>query len=702
MQPANEQTVLGDFHDASFEHFGVRTTFFRRDGKYCVRTDGPDGKLADFEIAYTFGVYPLQQYLIPLQGGRLQALSVSWDARPKEQGGQRWFHLYPDDAVPAGDVLHWTGPQQNWNFMCAECHSTRLRKNWNADEQRYSTSWSEIDVSCEACHGPGSAHVAWARAGASGAEDAQGRGLSIQLRREHVAWLIDPATGIARPERPPNARTEIEMCARCHARRSQLFEENVPGRPLFDAHRPALLEENLYYADGQQLEEVYEYGSFLQSRMHAAGVSCSDCHDAHSGRIEGAPDQACRRCHSPERFDKPEHHHHAAGSKGSSCVECHMPARNYMVIDARRDHSLRVPRPDLALSLRTPDACTTCHAEQGAAWAQAAVAGWFPEGRWKQPHAGTAIAAGRRGLPTAEALLAQLVDQPTQPPIVRASAIELLARCLSTLSLPSVERALQDPDALVRAAALDALAEVPAPERVRLAAPLLSDPVRGVRIEAASTLAAEARLFSPAQRKTYDAALAEYRAAQATNADRPEAWANLGSIAARLGERVEARRAYEQGLRAGRWFAGLWVNLADLHREEGDEAGCERVLRSGLEAAADKAAILHALGLSLVRQKRLDEALVELERATRLAPEDAGLSYVYGIALVSARRLPEAAKVLTEALEKRPADRDLLFALCTLQRDRGDLRAAREYARRLIDATHGNPDARALLEELQR
>jgi len=704
MQPANETTVLGDFQDASIEHFGVRSSFFRRDGKYFVHTDGPDGALADFEIAYTFGVYPLQQYLIGFPDGRYQALSIAWDSRAKDQGGQRWFHLYPGEAIPAGDILHWTGPAQNWNFMCAECHSTNLRKNWNAKERRYDTAWSEIDVSCEACHGPGSAHVAWAekRPSDTQARDALARGLVIDLKSEQIAWIFDPVTGKSRPERPPQKRTELELCARCHARRSQLFEENIPGHPLLDTHKPALLDEGLYFADGQQQEEVYEYGSFLQSRMHAVGVSCRNCHDPHSGKIEGRPDDVCQRCHVPERFARPEHHHHAAGSPGASCVACHMPERNYMVIDARRDHSFRVPRPDLSVAIGTPNACTPCHAEKSASWARDAVAAWYPEGRSTKPHPASALDAGRRGLPGAEARLSTLVDDRTQAAIVRASAIDLLARCLSTASLPSLERALEDPDGLVRSAALDALSALPSPERVRLGYALLADPLRGVRIEAASALAGEARFLNAQQRKPFEAALAEYRAAQATNADRPESYANLGSIAARLGDRAAARRAYEEGLAVAGWFGGLWVNLADLEREEGKEEECERMLRRGLAAAADKAPLHHALGLALARTKHLSEALVELKLGLDLAPDDTNFAYVYGIALSSAGRGSEADLVLRAALEKRPADHELLFALATLQRDLGNLPQARAYAERLVEATHGDPGARALLEELRR
>ena len=185
MEPATDQTVLGNFDQARVTHRGVTSTFFRRDGKFFVRTDGPDGKPAEFEIAYTFGADPLQQYLVPFSGGRLQALGLAWDTRPRAQGGQRWFHLYPDVTLRPPDSLHWTGRDQTWNFQCAECHSTDLRKRYDLAENRYATAWAELTVSCEECHGPGSAHVAWAGARPAGAPRAAAgaTGLVVRLGR---------------------------------------------------------------------------------------------------------------------------------------------------------------------------------------------------------------------------------------------------------------------------------------------------------------------------------------------------------------------------------------------------------------------------------------------------------------------------------------------------------------------------------------
>jgi hypothetical protein len=277
--------VLGDFNNARFTYGGVTSTFFTRAGKFYVHTDGPDGKLHDYEIRYTFGIAPLQQYLIPFPDGRLQALNVCWDTRPREQGGQRWFHLYPNEIVDFQDALHWTGPYQNWNYMCSECHSTNVRKNYDPDTDRFATTWSEIDVSCEACHGPGSQHVEWARDKQAGrVRDDPKQGLVVDLAARGGSWVFEGSAPIAHLSGPRDTRPQV-ICARCHARRTQMGEDYDYTQPLGQTHMLALLTPALYHADGQILDEVFEYGSFLQSRMHERGVVCTDCHDPHSGQL---------------------------------------------------------------------------------------------------------------------------------------------------------------------------------------------------------------------------------------------------------------------------------------------------------------------------------------------------------------------------------------------------------------------------------
>jgi cytochrome c553 len=524
MAEATEATVLGNFTGAKFSHAGVTSTFSRRDGRFFVNTDGPDGRLADFEIRYTFGVAPLQQYLVELPGGRLQALGIAWDARPAKQGGQRWFHLYPERKLKAGDPLHWTGIDQVWNYQCADCHSTNLRKNYDEKTNGYATKWTDINVTCEACHGPGSDHVAWAKKEGDWQRHEAGKGLTVLLdERRGVAWAIDATTGNAVRSAPRASSREIETCARCHARRGQFTDAWHAGDRFADGYRAALIEPDLYYDDGQQRDEVFNYGSFLGSRMHAKGVTCSDCHDPHSGKPRAPGNDVCGQCHAPGKYDAAAHHHHAAGSKGAECAACHMPTTTYMVVDPRHDHSFRVPRPDRTVSLGTPNACNQCHTDKKPEWAAAAIKSWYPQPKPGYQTFAEAFALAGRGAPGAQRTLVAVAEDRELSGFVRAGAIRRLGPYLSPATLPTIRAALGDADSMVRAAAVGVLSG-PTPACARSSCRDCSV-IRSARcrMDAARALAGEpqARL-SPPDRGEVLVALDEYVAAERFNADRPE------------------------------------------------------------------------------------------------------------------------------------------------------------------------------------
>jgi predicted CXXCH cytochrome family protein len=704
MQPATSATVLGNFDHARFEKDGVTTTFFRRDGDYFVRTDGPDGQLHDYKIDYTFGVSPLQQYLIAFPNGRYQALSIAWDSRPASAGGQRWFHLYPQEAIDHRDILHWTGQLQNWNFMCADCHSTNVQKDYRLAEDRYQTTWSDINVSCEACHGPGSRHVAWAQEAASGRVDPDPtRGLVAPLKdTSGGVWTMPPGEAIARRTKPPSSRAEVETCGRCHARRAHLWADYQPGQPQEQSYRVALLDEALYHADGQIRDEVYEYGSFLQSKMFRAGVTCSDCHDPHSGHLRAQGNALCAQCHLPAKYDGPQHHFHPGDGKATACVSCHMTERLYMVIDGRRDHSFRVPRPDLSAKIGTPNACTDCHSGRTARWAADAVARWYGPQRQGGWHYGEALDAGRHARADAERLLVQTIENTTLPAIIRATALSLLPRYLSPQSFGVVEPSLRDQDPLVRRAAAAALSAVDPRARPTLGVPLLRDPIRSVRLEALSSLVDVPReVYSREQLLTVDQVMGEYRQAQGFNADRAEAHVNLGTLDARLGRLAAAEAAYRTAIRLQPAFIPAYLNLADLYRQQGQEDKAAQTLRAALQVDPASGAAYHALGLSLVRQQRLRDAIPELAQAARLRPDTPRYAYVYGVALHEAGMRQQALQVLTEAHQQHPADRAILAALVEYHQQSGDRQAAIDSARKLVEVSPGDAEARRLLERLE-
>ena len=703
MEPATDDTVLGNFDGAEFVYNDVKTTFFRNDGKFMVRTDGPDGQLHDFEIAYTFGIDPLQEYLIEFPGGRLQALNVCWDTRPADNGGQRWFHLYPGEAIDHEDILHWTGALQNWNYMCAECHSTNVRKNYTVADDRYDTTWSEIDVSCEACHGPGSIHVEWARRMVRGEKPGVlDKGLAVLLAdRDGGSWVFDPDAVSARREPPRDSRNQIETCARCHARRTQLTDDYRHGRTLADTHRVAVLDEPLYHADGQILDEVYVYGSFVQSAMYQNGVTCTDCHDPHTARLRLEGNATCVPCHQGSRFDTPEHHFHPTGSTGASCVACHMPVRNYMVVDPRHDHSFRIPRPDLSVKIGTPNACTDCHADQTAEWAAASVNEWYGDARKEEPHYAEAIHAGRTWQPQAGAKLISAIDDPAIPGIARASALKLLRNYPSPNVIEAVRSSLEDADPLVRREAAETLMLFEPEARTRLGVPVLTDPVRTVRLAAARSLAEVPRdRLSVDQRAALKRGLEEYASVQQFNEDRAAGRLNLAWFYTQKGQLDEAERVYRSAIQVAPTFSPAAINLADLFRVQGRDAEGEAVLQDALERVPDDADLQHALGLTLVRVKRHEAALERLERATALAPGRPRYAYVYAVALHSVGRTSEALETLKRAHERHPGHADLVLTLATVSRDNGDTESAILYARKLLELAPGHPGARGLLSEL--
>jgi predicted CXXCH cytochrome family protein len=704
MQPADGKTVLGNFSNASFTKGGVTSTFFMRDGQYVVRTDGPDGTLRDYRIAYTFGVEPLQQYLIEFPGGRYQALGIAWDSRPAAAGGQRWFHLYPGETIHHGDVLHWTGLAQNWNYMCADCHSTNLQKNYRLAEDRFDTAWTDMNVSCEACHGPGSRHVAWAQPGSRERSVTDPlRGLVVSLRdAPGNRWALAPGESISRRTEPLASRAEVETCGRCHARRAPVGGDVLPGQPLEQGYRVSLLESPRYHADGQISDEVYEYGSFLQSPMYRAGVTCSNCHDPHSARLRQQGNAVCAPCHLTAKYDGPQHTFHKAGTEGTRCVSCHMPQRYYMVVDGRRDHSFRVPRPDLSQKLGTPNACTDCHKDRSPLWAADAVARWYGPARRGGWHYAEALHAGQTARADAESQLVRAVQDWAIPPIARATALALLPRYAGPNSLRAVEASLGDADPLVRRAAAGALAVVEPRRRVAIGLPLLGDPIRSVRFEALSALLdVPRREFAGEQLAALDRAIAEYREAQALNADRPEAHVNLGALDARRGRLDAAEQEYRTALRLQPTFMPAYVNLADLYRQQGQEDRVAQTLEAALKIDPRNGDVHEGLGLSLVRQKRLREALPLLAKAAQLRQDLPRYAYVYGVALHEAGETRRALDVLRAAHARAPADREILVALAQYSSAAGDRGAAAAWARTLVELAPDDRGARQLLESLE-
>ncbi len=623
MQVANDATMLGDFSGIDFSYFDTNTQFLTRGSEYLVRTENAAGEIRDFPIAYTFGVEPMQQYLVKFPGGRLQTLPFAWDTRAGDDGGQRWFHLHPDEYIGPGDELHWTGPNYNWNFMCAECHSTNVTTAYDLASDTFDTQYDEISVGCEACHGPGSVHIA--QAGAAHFDPSHG--LPVDLDDLGTAvWSMNPETGIAERSLRIDRQQQPESCGRCHSRRSVIATDYEYGRPLTDTHMPSLLREHLYFADGQIQDEVYVYGSFLQSRMYRAGVTCTDCHNPHSGElVTGSdPNGVCALCHLPVKFGTAEHR----SNRDADCVDCHMPARTYMGVDDRRDHSFRIVQPIDSATNATPG-----------------------------EHYGTAIQAGRNG--PANRLLATAFQNTDYPAIARATFLTLLRPPPGQEGIAAVRRGLTEADPLIRIAALRALQSFPQDIRFELAPMLLDDPIRGVRIEAALAVADLRDLLSSEQSRVFRLAAEEFRAAQLTSASRPESLVNLADFEAATGNQDAAIDYLQHAVRIAPDFAPARhaFGLMLVRSRRPDEALDE--FRIAAELAPEYSQFVYVLGVALNSLGHPDDALMVLTQARMDFPEDFDIGWALATMLRDAGRNSEALELANDLAGQFPANAEI-------------------------------------------
>lgn len=671
MMPANAQTVLGNFASQTLEHHQQKTQFTHTPDSYNIATDSNTNTPAELTPQYTFGVFPLQQYLTSLPDGRLQSLPFAWDARATENGGQRWFHLYTNENIVPGDALHWRSPSHNANHMCIECHSTDFAKNYDTTNSTFHSTWQETGIGCESCHGPGANHLAWARSPDKTALNNKGWDITLTSGAGHLWQHQTENTPARRTTLGDN--TQVERCAQCHSRRSRINTSNHE-KNLLDAFSPSLLEEGLYYADGQIQDEVYEYGSFMQSRMHQAGVTCSNCHNPHSGKLKIEGNGLCLQCHNAS-YDSPQHHMHTNNTQGSFCVDCHMPATTYMGVDARRDHSLRIPRPDLSKSLDAPNACNRCHIHEDPEWAIKKLDAHFGEG-WKKTHYGEMIQQARLGQPAVYTAIEKLISDNAQPAIVRATAVSLLPNFHSRDYREILNNALGNSDALIRLGAVRAAESLPPQERETLI-PLLQDSTRAIRIEAARLLS-----DAPATQKNsdYSRARQEYIDSQHINSDRAPAPLNLAALAMKEQRWDDAEKYLLDALQKEPYYIPAAINLADFYRLRNRDAEARNILLHAIQQAPDNADLQLAYGLWLVRNKAAEqapgEACAHLQRAAQIS-NDPYFHYVYALALQQQNQLADALAELDNAAALPAYSRDIEIARVDLAWQSGDKKRAR-------------------------
>lgn len=675
MKEAGPASVLGDFGDVTFTHRGDTYRFFQRDSLYMVEAPGPDGEQALYRITHTFGWEPLQQYLVDFGKGKLQALNIAWDTERKQ-----WFALNPEEDIAHGDWLHWTGGAMNWNTMCADCHSTNLQQNYIAEADSFHTTWASINVSCEACHGPGRKHVEFVQS-----EEAS------QATIERIRQDLRLTGGTSQIR-------QINQCAQCHALREELTGTYDHTGEFSDHFGLMLPHPESYFADGQIKEEVYVYGSFLQSKMFQNGVKCSDCHDPHSLELKAnvTDNSLCMQCHEP-RYNTFDHHKHQINTEASQCVNCHMPGRYYMEVDFRRDHSFRVPRPDLSAQFGTPNACNSCHENQSAEWASEAIEQWYGPNR--SEHFSEVLvradSLGSGALPG----LKQLIADTSMPEIARAVAVWQLGQLSAPESIDILEEVIGYESVLMRRTAARILAGLPEQVKKPVLEEALADTVRAVRLAAAEGLSEfNAGDIAFHRKQDFKNALKEYRQYLDANQYFPQGQMNLGQFYERQGKLEEAIEAYRKAIQKDSLFAPARINLAYLYNRQGDNSKAKEQLRIVLKQEPRYGPAYYSLALLLAEQGRLDEAAPNFQKAAELMPENARVHYNLAIAYQTMANPVQAEQAYQRAIELDPESPDYRYGICTLYLQQQEYNKARVHAEKLAGLNPGNPQVQSLLE----
>lgn len=674
MQEPRDSTVLGNFNNAVFIADGVTSRFFKKDGKFYINTQGDDGKNHDYEVLYTFGYFPLQQYLIAFPGGRMQATRASWDSRKK-----KWFHQYPNQKLDHKDWLHWTGNGQNWNTMCASCHSTNLQKNYDFAKDSYITTWNDINVACETCHGPASKHVSFV----SSAEYKNGQ----RIKNSGLAYAHDTIPV-----------QQLNTCAPCHARKADLAQENSRSGEILQDFIPEVISNEYYFADGQIREEDYEYGSFAQSKMFHNNIRCSNCHNPHSGKLLKVGNDLCMNCHKP-KYNTKEHHFHTVNTEGAQCISCHMPSKTFMGNDLRRDHSFRVPRPDQSIVYETPNTCSSCHKDKSPAWAADAIKKWY--GPVRAYHFSDDLLPGSQLIDKSEKHLVKLLHDTLQPEIARATAAQYLGNIMTRPSADALLGSLQDKKALVRYHSLRSLEHFPAQVWEQKAAQNLSDKVRAVRIAASDLYHRIPPAKIPtAARTAYASADGENRRFLRYQTDFAVGNVMLADYHLQGNDQMTAIVHYVRGLKKDSLMNYARLNLSAAYNSVSKNPEALKALQEAAVIDPQNDRIFYNLGLLYYELKDIPSAMKNFQIAVRLGSDNTGLYYNYGLLLQQQGKLKEAEQMLLRGFAVDPQAVNINYALTYFYMNQNSPEKARRHAQALKMADPGNPDYQPLFRAL--
>lgn len=675
MLPPNDSTVKGDFNNVTFTADGVTSRFFKKGTKFFINTEGDDGKNHDFEVKYIFGFTPLQQYLVQFPGGRMQVPRLSWDVKKK-----KWFNQYAGQKIPSHDWLHWTGNAQNWNTMCATCHSTNLKKNYDVKTDTYKTSYSVINVSCESCHGAGKKHIDFI----NGDDYKSG---------ERVAGSF------LKLAKNSGQKEELNTCAPCHARMSELSSSHLDSKEIMDNYIPQIPDTEFYHADGQVDDEDYIYTSFLQSRMFHKGVTCSTCHNPHSVKLKRMGNQTCTLCHVPTQYDTPKHTFHTKRGAATECKNCHMPGKVYMGNDLRHDHSFRVPRPDLSVKYGTPNACSNCHKDKSEKVLAAAIVKWY--GPKRKYHFADDLVPGSRLDANSEKHLTNLIDNKFVPKIIKATATFYLGSISTPSSLNTILARLASKEAQIRYRALRSLESFPADGWREAVGPLLSDKVRAVRIAAADLYVGIPMEQIPASySKAFSSAKAELEKSLLYQTDFSTGNVMLADYYLKLQDYANAEKFYLRGLKKDANMNYALLNLSVVYNMQGKNQQALQALQNSVKNDPKNERVYYNMALLHNEMNNIPAAEKSFAKAVELKSMNPKVYYNYGLLLNQGKMFAAAESVLLKGITLNPSNSELYYALTFVYIQTNNRSKAQQAALKLKQLDPDNPNYQQVFASL--
>ena len=664
MKIADSLSVLANFNNSSFSRNKIKSTFFKIANEYFVNTQGQDGEYHDYKVEYTFGVSPLQQYIVQFPNGKYQCLQTAWNTEEN-----KWFDLQPDLNIQANEWIHWTGGGLRWNSSCADCHSTNLYKNFDSKSNSYNTTFSEINVSCEACHGPASLHLDYYQ-------------------------KTDKSTN------PPHMYMDsslssselVDKCARCHSRRSQITKAYNYEESFLNQYKPTLLIDPIYEPDGQIRDEDYVYGSFVQSKMYHNGVSCKDCHDVHSLKLKKTGNALCLNCHDP-KYNTSSHHFHKENSKAAQCINCHMTGKTYMGNDFRRDHSFRIPRPDQTVKYGTPNACNNCHKHKSPEWASEFINSKY--GTVRADHFSDLLLAGFHGN---NAAYYELISQSNYPDIARATALNQYSKQqLSPQDLMALKKFLKDPSTLVRNEAIHVFEKAKTSECSTIIAPLLIDSIRMVRISAVkyfnSLNLTPLNLAKPESELLEELEMnADFATGQHQIAEYHQTKGNIGL----------AIKAYRKAIELDSYQNSSRMNLALLTYQQGNVSEAEKLYLKVIQQEPDFSYSYYMLGLMYHEIGNSLEALNYLGLACEREPVNIRAFYNYALKLQEAGQNEESVRIIDKILKNIPNNEEFLYVKLIGLLNANQHNASYYTCLKLIEIAPNNANYNQIMDRLKQ